>query len=308
MNDNLIIKYLNGETSAEENIQIMKWIDEKPENLKEFKAFRKLHDLETWNPEIIPPVEKSSHWKFPNYVLECIKIAAIFIITLAGLQFYNKYTQDETWQTIISPLGQRTEVYLSDGTQVWLNSQTKLTYPTSFKEKSRKVKLEGEAYFKVAKDKNYPFIVNAKNYDIKVLGTEFNVHAYPGDGIFKTSLIEGKVNICSEKTGESLYLTPNMQAITENGKLVVSRIKSTSSFLWREGIISFDDNTLDELAQKLENYFNVNIIIENQANKKIKYTGKFRINDGIHHILRTLELRKEFTYTYNEKNNMIKIK
>ena len=118
-----------------------------------------------------------------------------------------------TLQTITVPAGQRINITLADGTNVWLNARTTIQYPITFNEKERLVKLDGEAYFDVTKDKNKPFIVQTNNYNVEVLGTKFDVDSYSETEIFETTLMEGSVRISSlTDANESLMLTPNNKA------------------------------------------------------------------------------------------------
>ncbi|MBP3518515.1 MAG: FecR family protein [Parabacteroides sp.] len=212
-------------------------------------------------------------------------------------------------QTIYVPAGQRAELILSDSTKVWLNAKTTLTFPSHFDNNSRSVTLDGEGYFDVTHDKNKPFIVKTNQYDIKVLGTEFNVRSYNQNAVFETSLLKGSIQIESADHLAKLLLEPNEKAYMEQGKLKTAPITQYDYFLWKDGLICFDDNTIEELFQKLQLYFDVNIIVKNTSILEQRYTGKFRTGDGIEHILKTLQLRTKFVYENEEdKGNTIIIK
>ena len=144
-------------------------------------------------------------------------------------------------QTITVPAGQRINITLADGTNVWLNARTTIQYPITFNEKERLVKLDGEAYFDVTKDKSKPFIVQTNNYNVEVLGTKFDVDSYSETEIFETTLMEGSVRISSlTDANESLMLTPHNKAYLHDGKLRVKPVDDYTPYRWRERDICID--------------------------------------------------------------------
>lgn len=306
MDKEIIYKYIIGDASLEEKEAVVRWIDADKENMKEYLALRKLYNLTLWQREQVPvaPEKVSGMWKRKIvWVIgrELLKVAAIFAIAVSVVSLYNKsesetVREEAVMQTIYVPAGQRAELTLSDSTKVWLNAKTTLTFPSHFAGGSRNVMLDGEGYFDVTRDENKPFIVETEQYDIEVLGTEFNVHAYKGNTLFETSLLNGSVRIESADHMENILLEPHKKAYAENGQLKTSPITQYDYFLWKDGLICFDDNTINELFEKLQLYFDVKIIIENSRILKQRYTGKFRTCDGVEHVLKTLQLRTKFKY------------
>lgn len=306
MDKEIIYKYIIGDASLEEKEAVVRWIDADKENMKEYLALRKLYNLTLWQREQVPvaPEKVSGMWKRKIvWVIgrELLKVAAIFAIAVSVVSLYNKsesetVREEAVMQTIYVPAGQRAELTLSDSTKVWLNAKTTLTFPSHFAGGSRNVRLDGEGYFDVTRDENKPFIVETEQYDIEVLGTEFNVHAYKGNTLFETSLLNGSVRIESADHMENILLEPHKKAYAENGQLKTSPITQYDYFLWKDGLICFDDNTINELFEKLQLYFDVKIIIENSRILKQRYTGKFRTCDGVEHVLKTLQLRTKFKY------------
>jgi transmembrane sensor len=169
------------------------------------------------------------------------------------------------------------------------------------------VYLEGEAYFEVSKNKEKPFIVKTNGGDINVTGTSFNVKARSEHQLFETSLFEGSVDIYDNHR-KMVSLKPNQQSVFKNGQLVVSQITDYDQFLWRKGLIAFNNKSLEDILETLSTYFDVQIRIEAQSLPKNTYTGKFRQSDGIDYALRVLQKSIRFSYEKDDETGVIYIK
>lgn len=182
-------------------------------------------------------------------------------------------------------------------------------YPNSFgKGDSRNVKLKGEAYFDVTKDKRHPFIVETSQYDIKVLGTKFNVKSDCLDDIFSTALLEGSVEICERKaTHNKILLSPMQMVQLQAGKMVIDSITNTDNFLWTKGLVCFDNIEFPKLMKRFENIYDIQIVISSTRLQKYKCSGKCRVSDGIDFILQVLQRNANFTFKRNEDNTVIYI-
>ena len=306
-------KYIAGNATEAEKQRVTKWIQENPENMREYMAQRKLHDMVLWRTE--PVAEENSrekkHFSLRGVCMEAAKIAAVLAIVLLGTHYWtgkHQVPEDKTWQSIYVPAGQRAELMLADGTKVWLNSRSTLTFPGSFKGNIRNVKLDGEGYFAVTKNVEQPFIVETNKCNVKVLGTEFNVMAYAADSVWETSLLEGAVEILVPGSNNSgMRLEPNMMASLKGNRLVKGRIKEADYFLWREGLLCFNDISVRDMIEKLKLYYGVDIVVNNTRILKNRYTGKFRTKDGVEHVLKVLRLNNKFTYTKDDETNVITI-
>lgn len=313
MNPELLQKYIAGNATEAEKQRVTKWIQENPENMREYMAQRKLHDMALWRTE--PVAEENSrerkHFSLRGVCMEAAKIAAVLAIVLLGTHYWtgkHQVPEDKTWQSIYVPAGQRAELMLADGTKVWLNSRSTLTFSGSFKGNIRNVKLDGEGYFAVTKNVEQPFIVETNKCNVKVLGTEFNVMAYAADSVWETSLLEGAVEILVPGSNNSgMRLEPNMMASLKGNRLVKGRIKEADYFLWREGLLCFNDISVRDMIEKLKLYYGVDIVVNNTRILKNRYTGKFRTKDGVEHVLKVLKLNNKFTYTKNDETNVITI-
>ncbi|MCK9410791.1 MAG: FecR family protein [Prolixibacteraceae bacterium] len=316
MNTELLQKYIEGSSSETEKVTITKWLDSDPKHMKEFLALRKLHDITIWQTSLADKKIKKSSEKHSNrswkYIyIEVFKIAAILLVAILISQYFLSEPSVKypvAMQTINIPAGQRAEITLADGTKVWLNAKTTFTFPNQFSEKTREVKLDGEGFFEVTSNKSKPFIVKTEKYDIKVLGTKFNLMAYRGKGIFETSLLEGSVEVI--KSGDSkdgIMIKPDEQIFEKNNRLVIVPIVHMNHFLWKEGIISFNDEIFPELVNKLELYFDLKIKVKNAKIMNYRCTGKFRTKDGVEHILKVLQLSNKFSFKIDDKLNIITI-
>ena len=212
MNLEMLHRYIAGDATPEEKEEVTRWLDADKKNMKEFLAQRKLYDISIWQQELtIPSATKQKQWTLRTISIELTKIAAIFILAFTVLYSFlmNKDSSDPAiMQTIFVPPGQRAELTLTDGTKVWLNAKTTFTFPNKFTANTRNVTLDGEGYFNVTRDTEKPFLVQTEKYNIKVLGTEFNVTAYSGSPVFETALLKGAVEVSSPATYSKVYLNP----------------------------------------------------------------------------------------------------
>lgn len=311
MNPNLLQKYIAGDATPEEKKEIVRWLEADKKNRKEFLALRKIYDFSIWQ-DSSSSVDTPKGQKSSRYVLirEITKVAAIFLLAFVSVYLLleeKNELPDVAMQTVFVPAGQRAELTLTDGTQVWLNAKTTFTFPNHFTDKNRTVKLDGEGYFKVTRNTKKPFTVQTAQYDITVLGTEFNVMAYSGTPSFETALIKGAVEVSSAGNGQKISLKPHTRAYRENGLLKKDSIENTDHFLWREGIISFDNEPVEKMIEKLQLYYDVTIQVKNKELFKNSYSGKFRIKDGVEHVLKVLQLNNKFLYDKNDDLNLITI-
>ena len=197
-----------------------------------------------------------------------------------------------TYSEIHVPYGQMSQLTLSDGTEVWLNSGTTLRYPDRFGEKIRSVELKGEAFFKVAKMTQKPFTVNSTDLKIEVLGTSFNFSAYQEDSFSSVTLVEGKVSVKDNLGQDIAQLKPGQMATKNRNTnlLNINEVKTTSYSAWTEGKIFFDNERLDQIALKLERWFNVEITFVDLEPKSKQFTGTILKNKPVDQIMQALEL------------------
>ena len=310
MDDKLLQLYFEGRTTEEQSRLITEWLDADAANMKHYQQLCRLYEIGFWHEEsetVTLPLKGKFRWQ--SIMREVVKIAAVFMLGFMLNYWLNPdMEEDIAMQTIHVPAGQNAQLTLADGSKVWLNAGSTLNFPTRFVEGKRQVTLEGEGFFEVKANKEKPFIVSTSTYDIKALGTSFNVHAYNQSKEFETALLTGKVEISDRMTNHSISLTPNNRVVIGDDGLSVIPIESADYFLWREGILYFDE-PLTEVLEKLELYFDVNIHVNNKSvlENKRHCTGKFRTRDGLDHILSVLQLTNHFTYKKDEEKNLITI-
>lgn len=180
--------------------------------------------------------------------------------------------------TIATPNGGSYQVVLPDGTKVWLNAASSLSYSPANKELSyRNVNLSGEAYFEVFKDSKHPFIVSTKHQRIEVLGTHFNVSAYHDDLSIKTTLLEGSVKVAPLSglgtIEKGVTLIPKQQAILTDNKLQVRKVKIDDAISWKNGDFSFSKEKLENIMKKISRWYNVEIVYDDENIKEKNFSG-----------------------------------
>ena len=324
LNEEILAKFLMGECTEDELREVNAWLEESGENARELFRLEEIYHLgrlgDTSNTQDIEKAEKRlfkrlEQEKTKQYkvrrMVGWIRYAAVFVgfflLGTFGYLFYQTYSQPETLLAVTTH-DKIKELKLPDGTKVWLNKNTTLKYPHEFAGKGRKVYLEGEGYFEVTHQEEAPFTVHTSKYDVKVLGTEFNVKAYKDKEQFETSLLKGSVEVSNANKSQTIRLKPEEQVVSDGGQLVRSTIQDKNYFRWKEGLLCLDDESIGSLIEKLELYYDVNIVVQRPSLMKYHYSGKFRIRDGVEHVLKVLQLKHKFTYTKDEELNQIIIK
>ena len=295
-------------TRCEEK-KIRLWIEESDENRQEFFRERKLFDAILLHGDLAyKKVRTRFYIPWRRIAAALSGVAAIVLLTIyVTTYFLQQSFRDETMNTVIVPQGQRVSLTLADGTKVWLNAKTKMEYPQSFKAfDERIVKVDGEAYFEVSKNKNRPFIVKTSKGDIEVLGTKFYVSAYATTDIFETSLIEGRVKVHTAYEDMTLY--PRDKAVLQNGILTRKHIDDMDIYRWRDGLYCFKNLSFEDVLKQFEIYYDVRFVKENPQMANPKLNGKFRLIDGVDYALRVLQREVGFSFRRDEETSVIYLK
>ena len=296
--DERIIKYCQGILSKQEQDRLLKEAYNDPVLKSQIIDYQHVHSLLELAPEKADSLQ--GHEGYGNFkrlvdsqrrkvwLISFSRYAAIIAIAfvsawmLASYYFSGNVTEKQELiafqQELVVPSGQRAELTLPDGTKVWLNAGSKLSYP-SFFEKERKVFLSGEGFFSVAKNEKVPFIVSTRTIDVKALGTQFNVFSYP------------------ESDYTSVYL--------QEGKQFKLSTMDPDDLLWREGIYTFKRQKLASIIKKLELYYDVKIIVKDKDILDYEYVGKFRQRDGVMEILRLIQRIHKFKINKDDDLNQI---
>ena len=204
------------------------------------------------------------------------------------------------------PKGGEYELILPDGTHVWINSDSELSFPTQFDSTRREVFLTGEAYFSVTKDKEKPFIVKVnEDIEIKVLGTQFNVQAYQDENTIETTLCEGSVNVSDGK--QKVTLTPSLQAVySKSTKNLITRKVDTRLYSsWKDGLFVFENKPLEEIMTPLPRWYNIHVFYANQAVKTYHFTGDLERYGDFRKTLGMIEKATSIRFVINGNNIMV---
>lgn len=204
---------------------------------------------------------------------------------------------DNAWNTLEVPRKLDYKVNLPDGSTVHLNSATKLKFPFAFKNGTREVYVEGEAYFIVEKKADQPFIVHTLQGDIQVLGTEFNVNTYT-DAVLKTALIKGVVKVTAQKKstilkpGDDLTLTANLQILTS--------LDSKSVLSWKDGVYYFRNTPFKEIAAMIPRWFDVKVVIDNEDINEMPFTGQLNKSEPLDNFLKPIQYTAGIEFYYKD--------
>jgi len=233
---------------------------------------------------------------------------AFFYLNKAG----NQDSKLAGCQTIV-PFGSQTKLVLSDGTVVWLNSGSTLSYNASYGENTRDVYLAGEGYFEVHKNPKKPFIVHTNQINVKVLGTVFNVRSYTNEPSVQVDLLEGKVNVSATGTTNEhpeMTLLPDEKMIYQKDKKTMTSYKSNAARTaqWVTGKLCFVDASLESIAKDLERRFDIQIKLESNNIKNETFSGSINLNQPIGAILDYLDVDKKFAKIYMGRTIVIKNK
>lgn len=241
-----------------------------------------------------------------------IKVAAVLVLAgFLSLTYYfinNQYGDQSipVTQAMVkeNPSGRKSQVFLPDGSVVWLNSESRIEYETNEEDKSRVVNLVGEAFFDVAKDKSRPFIVRTSNCSVTAIGTQFNVKAFPNDKDHKVSLAEGKVSVegYDGAKSEGVLLNPGEAlSVGLDGSKEKTSFNPKEAMGWKVGILYFEDASFEEVTDKLQRWYGKKITVENSSKVgEWKFSSEFQ-DETLENVLRTISYAKKFKYTIENK-------
>lgn len=317
-----ISNYLSGNCTEEEKIALLAFLASNDEAAKIYKkmsavwavssipAFAEIEDKNlSYIKEKISgstPVLKPTRLK--KIIPLWLKVAAAIILLLGCNYFWYSYTENLTEvytnadspYEIKVPAGSRTSIMLPDGTEVTLNAGSVLRYCRGFGIRERDVTLDGEGYFKVAKNGKIPFIVNTNDVRVRVVGTVFNVRAYNDDNYVLVSLLEGRVNL-STPSGSVMKLYPSEQALynKETGRMEKMKSNASTACDWLDGGLTFDNVPFVDIAHRLERKYQVKIKLESERLGAERYSGCFNSNQDINDILKEINVENQYTWFMN---------
>lgn len=314
----LFHKYIQGKCTREEYGQVLEFIQKKENDpyidgllLKNWKDILKKDSTITPNQKVLDSIHHQIALKETSTSQKTIKLyralltaAAVLLIGLViGSVFYVQSQIPEViTQNINTPNGGKTQFTLPDGSIVWLNSGTTFSYPDRFKDE-RMVELDGEAYFEVEKQKD-PFIVKTSFGEVEVLGTSFNVKAYKGEA-FVTTLESGSVSY-TNPSGRKAILKPGSQVVYNSNKFFTQRVDTEIFTSWKDGKLIFRNEPLQNMITRLERWYNVDIKLEDERIKNLKYTGTIEM-ESFSEVLELIKATTPIDYSFDRKTRVLTI-
>jgi Fe2+-dicitrate sensor, membrane component len=320
MDEKVLLQFLSKKCNSEELLIVDQWITANSENARwlfemedmwtlknEFKYSDEKKIRKAYNRFLKktdrPRVKKLTRRK--HFIYTAAAAAAIFFIVLSIPYFktdkhseiLNNLNDNINVNEINVPNGQCISIKLADGTIVWLNSGSQLIYPAEFSSKNRIVKLIGEGFFEVEHNKKSPFIVVTGSVKTKVLGTKFNIKAYPKESK-RISLLEGGIEVSTENNNEIIQLLePNQQVeISESGTMKKSRVNSFAISQWTEGEFFFENESLEIITAALKRKFNVTIFIKNDTYKNMVLNSHIKKNSSLEDVLKVFKGTRNIDY------------
>lgn len=323
--DLLIANFLSGEASQSEKEELTSWLEESPLNKRIFDESKRIWEKTPpyfSSAEILADREKIKNQineqlsipkENPRFSVWIYRAAAILALPIMlGIGWYlglSSKGSNASLCEVTAPSGQISKCVLSDGTQVWLNAGTTIKYDPALGGANREVMLDGEAYFKVFKNKHKPFVVLTKYAQIKVLGTVFNLKAYSGDNIVETTLEEGSVEFSLKgSSANPVKLKPGEQIVynSSENKLNMSKVETYLHTAWKDGKYVFKDADLKTIITELERLYDVRIHLENDSLKNLRFRGMFEYDQNIFSALETLERTAGIKYKMNGRDIWIR--
>ena len=216
---------------------------------------------------------------------------------------YKPNTGQQGYHTLIVPEGGQYEIVLPDKTHVWVNSGSQLTYRVDFNNAAiREVKLAGEAYFNVAKDKIHPFIVKTDHMGVEAVGTAFNVSAYKNAAYTETTLVEGIVNVSDRLGNKQQILAGSKIRIANKNNTLTAPQKTVpvyNDYAWKEGLFVFDNMPLEQIGERISRWYNVKVVFTNNDAKQLRFTGSIEKDTNLNMVVKLISTATNVNFKLN---------
>lgn len=307
--------WINSHPNRKEDVEIARNFISSLEYRQEYRLSENDYQRSLYKLMEFNDAQKTGNRRINYFTLaRVVGIAAMVVLVFTVLfNMYGPNVEDRPSKieliTKQTEYGQKRSVRLPDGTAVMLNAGSVLTYEKPFLEKTRKVTLTGEAFFDVRRDETRPFIVKTASVETEVLGTSFNVRAYPEEEEISVSVLTGKVMVSSDKDQHGVTLTPLKEAVYnyESRSIGVRNFDQQLIFGWKDGIIEFDNVSIDQVLVRLERWYGVEFVVSNNVSLKGHYRGVYK-DASLEGILDGLSFTTGFSYELNGKKVLIKPK
>lgn len=304
--EQLIARYLNGDCSKLDEEMLMDWIAENPEHEKLYLEIK-----DTWDASLKVNHEQEQLLHFykslaakkrKTYMTRWTAIASIAAVLLVGLVlggmlYSGLFPFQNQVESFTVPMGSRSELTLSDGTKVNLNSDSRLELSPDFSSNNRVVKLYGEGYFEVKSDKKHPFTVQTSKFDVKVTGTKFNISSYADDQKISATLAEGRIEL-STINHNKIKLKPGQKIIFDQQSMEpqLEEADVASDMAWVKGEFVFKNIPFSDLIKRLERWYDVKLIYKSSEFSTLVYSGNFKNQETIWQVLDALQLTTPIRY------------
>lgn len=329
--NNLILSFLNRTITPADLKTLKNWIDESEENKAYFSEIQKVWLISSLREKKnFDQVKERAFIRFQQriaqagprkeqtrirplwhrvvYIAACLAIAFVAGMSTIYFSDHHQLAQQPLAYSLESPRGSKLKLTLPDGTCVWLNADSRLSYDNKFGVDNRDIKLEGEGYFEVSKNKELPFHVTSDDIKVEVLGTKFNVRNYPEDTLIKVALMEGSVALLNPQ-GKTTLKPGQIAHYDKKNK--TTRVKTDgvkNANAWINGHLYFDEENMETIARALERAFDVDITINGDTLKKMIFYGDFVIeSNNINEIMNIMAATNKFNYHYKISRNEIEI-
>ena len=302
IDEEVLVAFLKGELDAAQAAAVEAWYDRSAANRRMLgQVYYILYVSDRINDAAGIDVERSlRQFKRRMHAGRRIPLRRVAVLLAGGLTTVSLSKRLAQPVTVVTQLGERSQVVLPDGTKVWLNSSSSVEYVAPFFSRQRRVKMEGEAYFEVEHDRRAPFVVSTNGLDIEVLGTRFNIRNDDNEHRVTTVLLEGAVKAyASGREQASVRLHPAQQLVfdTRTHAMRLTDCPSAErSINWIDGRFCFEHDTFGEIVAELKRYYNVDIRFMDNRLRDMRFSGNFRVEDGIYHIMSVLQLTYKFNY------------
>lgn len=329
-----IARYLANETTDDERRAVDEWLAESEANRQAFRSIQQhwthtqtdLPDSDpasVWDRHIAPrlladelaetpvlPLHSSLPW-WQRRAGQWRVAAAVAGILLGSYALYYRFQREPTPQVAQNPVGKRSLITLSDGSRVWLNADSKLEYPKKFSGSLREVRLVGEAFFDVTHNPSQPFVIRLETASIRVLGTSFNVRAYPGDASVKTTVVTGRVAFVPNKPAQTVdasrppadtvFVLPNHHVIQQlqTRAVMEEMVVAQKETAWKDNRLVFDQTPMHEVARTLERWYGTRVTLETPALTNCPLTATFE-GQSLREVMDLMTRTGRFHYTLTD--------
>lgn len=313
-------KELEGKATAAEQEELRRWLEEDPEHRAQYQAQQQLWQLTA--PASAPQLDAHEAWQkvagriraeegrrdaktipmFPAALRVAASVAVLF-----GLLWLGQYLFFPYWgMEIVASGDKQLSLMLPDSSQVWLNRNSKLIYDPEFAGTAREVQLKGEAFFEIRKDPRRPFIIQTDETITKVLGTSFNLRAYPGEKTVELVVATGRVAFTNKASAVEAIVIPGHAAVLDKRSNTIDKYSSpnANAWAWKTDSLQFEGQTLKEVLQDLQRYYGVALQLNNSALANCRFTGSFE-NNELEEVLQVLAATLQLKYSQQADQTIV---